>query len=76
HPRDSLRLSSGRFPSVFLLFLRFRLYQIFPACRFDPISSVLSGLSAFRRCRLYQILSGLIPSQPGVSFRLLGRSDE
>src|ERR1051325_6238412 len=25
HPRDSLRLSSGRFPSV----LRFRLYQIF-----------------------------------------------
>ncbi|MFD1925789.1 hypothetical protein, partial [Streptomyces beijiangensis] len=32
------------------------------------------------RFRLYQILSGLIPSQrdfqPAVSFRLLGRSDE
>ncbi|MFC5802947.1 hypothetical protein, partial [Streptomyces formicae] len=30
----------------------------------------------FRRFRLYQILSGLIPSQRGVSFRPLSRSDE
>ncbi|MFD4833681.1 hypothetical protein ACFWPV_28120, partial [Streptomyces uncialis] len=29
----------------------------------------------FRRFRLYQILSGLIPGQRGLSFRLLGRSD-
>ncbi|MEU9012167.1 hypothetical protein AB0D12_20840, partial [Streptomyces sp. NPDC048479] len=35
----------------------------------------LSGLSAFRRFRLYQILSGLTPSQRVLSFRLLGRSD-
>jgi hypothetical protein len=30
----------------------------------------------FRRFRLYQILSGLIPSQRGLSFRPPGRSDE
>ncbi|MEV5980887.1 hypothetical protein, partial [Streptomyces sp. NPDC052114] len=30
----------------------------------------------FRRFRLYQILSGLTPSQRGLSSRLLGRSDE
>ncbi|MER7204150.1 hypothetical protein, partial [Streptomyces sp. NPDC000188] len=30
----------------------------------------------FRRFRLYQILSGLIPSQRGLPSRLLGRSDE
>jgi hypothetical protein len=72
HPRDSLRLSSGRFPSV----LRFRLYQTL-SC---PISSALSRFPLsrfpFRRFRLYQILSGLIPSQRGLSSRLLGRSDE
>ena len=59
HP--SRRLSSGRFPSV----LRFRLYQTVS----DPISSVLSRFPLsrfpFRRFRLYQILSGLIPSQRG-----------
>ncbi|MFI1811435.1 hypothetical protein ACH414_14055, partial [Streptomyces sp. NPDC020422] len=47
----------------------------------DPISSVLSGpfrfrSGAFQRFRLYQILSGLIPSQRELSSRLLGRSDE
>ena len=66
-----LGLSSGRFPSV----LRFRLYQTLS----DPISSVLSRFPLsrfpFRRFRLYQILSGLIPSQRGLSSRLLGRSD-
>ncbi|MFI1487731.1 hypothetical protein, partial [Streptomyces sp. NPDC020747] len=46
----------------------------------DPISSVLSRFSLsrfpFRRFRLYQILSGLIPGQSGLPSRLLGRSDE
>ncbi|MGW0766427.1 hypothetical protein, partial [Streptomyces sp. NPDC002676] len=46
----------------------------------DPISSVLSRFSLsrfpFRRFRLYQVLSGLTPSQLGLSSRLLGRSDE
>ncbi|MGW0778984.1 hypothetical protein ACWD01_36530, partial [Streptomyces sp. NPDC002835] len=41
----------------------------------DPISPVLSGLSTFRRFRLYQTLSGLTPSQRELSSRLLGRSD-
>src|SRR5689334_23352626 len=45
----------------------------------DPISSVLSRFPLsrfpFRRFRLYQILSGLIPSQRGLSSRPLGRSD-
>ena len=46
HRRDSLsRLSSGRFPLVFPTLSDLS----------DPISSVLSGLSAFRLCRLYQI---------------------
>jgi hypothetical protein len=44
-----------------------------------PISSVLSRFPLsrfpFRRLRLYQILSGLIPSQRGLSSRPLGRSD-
>ena len=43
------------------------------------ISSVLSRFPLsrfpFRRFRLYQILSGLTPSQRGLSSRLLGRSD-
>ena len=46
----------------------------------DPISSVLSRFPLsrfpFRRFRLYQILSGLIPSQWGLSSQPLGRSDE
>ncbi|MDT0404241.1 MULTISPECIES: hypothetical protein, partial [Streptomyces] len=46
----------------------------------DPISSVLSRFSLsrfpFRRFRLYQILSGLIPGQSGLPSRPLGRSDE
>ena len=46
----------------------------------DPISSVLSRFPLsrfpFRRFRLYQILSGLTPSQRGLSSRPLGRSDE
>ena len=46
----------------------------------DPISSVLSRFPLsrfpFRRFRLYQILSGLIPSQRGLPSRPLGRSDE
>jgi hypothetical protein len=45
-----------------------------------PISSVLSRFPLsrfpFRRFRLYQILSGLIPSQRGLPSRPLGRSDE
>ena len=47
----------------------------------DPISSVLSRFPLllrgfpFRRFRLYQILSGLTPSQRGLSSWLLGRSD-
>src|SRR3954463_7576613 len=45
-----------------------------------PISSALSRFPLsrfpFRRFRLYQILSGLIPSQSGLPSRLLGRSDE
>ena len=45
-----------------------------------PISSVLSRFPLprfpFRRLRLYQILSGLTPSQRGLSSRPLGRSDE
>ena len=45
----------------------------------DPISSVLSRFPLsrfpFRRFRLYQILSGLIPSQSGLPSRPLGRSD-
>ena len=45
----------------------------------DPISSALSRFPlsrfSFRRVRLYQILSGLTPSQRGSSSRLLGRSD-
>jgi hypothetical protein len=45
-----------------------------------PISSVLSRFLLsrfpFRRFRLYQILSGLTPSQGGLPSRLLGRSDE
>jgi hypothetical protein len=45
-----------------------------------PISSVLSRFPLsrfpFRRFRLYQILSGLIPSQRGLSSRPLSRSDE
>ena len=46
----------------------------------DPISSVLSRFPLsrfpFQRLRLYQILSGLIPSQKGLPSRPLGRSDE
>src|SRR5689334_15322492 len=45
-----------------------------------PISSALSRIPLprfpFRRVRLYQNLSGLTPSQRGLSSRPLGRSDE
>ncbi|MEU6423584.1 hypothetical protein, partial [Streptomyces spiralis] len=65
-----LGLSSGRFPSVFPTLSDLS----------DPISSVLSRFPLprfpFRRFRLYQILFDLIPSQRGLSSRLLGRSDE
>ncbi|MGW2206774.1 hypothetical protein, partial [Streptomyces sp. NPDC001774] len=68
-------LSSGLFPSVFRV-----------SSLADPFSvsatrwSGLPGCSSlsrfpFRRFRLYQILSGLIPSQRELSSRLLGRSD-
>ncbi|WP_237551672.1 hypothetical protein, partial [Streptomyces sp. SID8367] len=56
-------------------------YFVFPTLsdrftgRFPRDLASLSGLSAFRRVRLYQILSGLIPSQRDLPFRLLGRSD-
>ncbi|MEV0441343.1 hypothetical protein AB0I84_06230, partial [Streptomyces spectabilis] len=47
----------GAFPSVFRVSDSIRL---FPASRSVPISSVLSGLSAFRRFRLYQVFSVLL----------------
>ena len=73
HP---LGLSSGRFPS----FLRFRLYQIFPTRfprRLPAFTFRFRRFRAFpfRRFRLYQILSGLTPSQRGLPSRPLGRSD-
>ncbi|MEU3521424.1 hypothetical protein ABZ770_40320, partial [Streptomyces sp. NPDC006654] len=72
----SFVLTLSGFPPGFPSVLRFRLYQIFS----DPISSVLSRFPLsrfpFQRFRLYQILSVLIPSQRGLSSRLLGRSDE
>ncbi|MFJ4712626.1 hypothetical protein, partial [Streptomyces sp. NPDC088785] len=43
--------------------------------RFPRGFASLSDLSAFRRVRLYQILSGLIPSQRACLRGLLGRSD-
>ncbi|TLS41616.1 hypothetical protein FE633_35545, partial [Streptomyces montanus] len=49
-----------------------RLFRVrFPRRR----GGLLSGFSAFRRCRLYQILSGLTFSQLALSSRPLGRSD-
>ncbi|MGW7497244.1 hypothetical protein ACWGKA_23500, partial [Streptomyces luteogriseus] len=72
----SFVLTLSGFPPGFPSILRFRLYQIL----FDPISSVPFRFPLprfpFRRFRLYQILSGLIPGQRGLSLRLLGRSDE
>ncbi|PWS39709.1 hypothetical protein DKT74_36925 [Streptomyces sp. ZEA17I] len=44
-----------------------------PAPRFPGLFAF--ALFPFRRIRLYQILSGLTPSQRGLSSRLLGRSD-
>ncbi|MGY5032691.1 hypothetical protein ACWC9U_17700, partial [Streptomyces sp. 900116325] len=41
-----------------------------------PLSRFSLSRFPFRRVRLYQILSGLIPSQWGLPSRLLGRSDE
>ena len=60
HP---LGLSSGRFPSV----LRFRLYQTVSGSDFLGAFQVPAFVSRFpfRRFRLYQILSGLTPSQRG-----------
>ena len=49
-----------------------RLFRV----RFPVERGLLSGLSAFQRFRLYQILSALIPGQSGLSSRPLGRSDE
>src|SRR6476659_8945896 len=64
----------GSFPSV----LRFRLYQTVSRsdflCAFQV--SRLSRGFPFRRFRLYQTLSVLIPGQRELSSRLLGRSDE
>ncbi|MEE1829933.1 hypothetical protein, partial [Streptomyces sp. SP17KL33] len=65
----------GSFPSVLLSCVSDSI-RPFPV----PISSALSRFPLprfpFRRFRLYQILSGLIPSQRELSSRLLGRSDE
>jgi hypothetical protein len=73
HPRDSLRLSSGRFPSV----LRFRLYQTLSLSDFLGAfqdfalpSAFLSGGSDFIRS-----FSDPIPRQKGAPSRPLGRSD-
>ncbi|MEU4872841.1 hypothetical protein, partial [Streptomyces sp. NPDC021608] len=46
----------------------------FPRC-FPGLPLLFRGFP-FRRFRLYQILSALIPGQSGLSSRLLGRSDE
>ena len=64
----------GSFPSV----LRFRLYQTVSRSDFLGAFQVprLSRGFPFRRFRLYQTLSALIPSQRESSSRLLGRSDE
>ncbi|EFE81979.1 predicted protein [Streptomyces albidoflavus] len=70
---------SGFPPGASLRYFVFRLYQTLSR----PISSVpfrfqlrvSASLFPFRRFRLYQILSGLIPSQRDSSSRLLGRSD-
>ena len=69
HP---LGLSSGRFPSV----LRFRLYQTVSVSDFLGAFQVPAFAFPFPATRLYQILSGLTPSQRGLSSRPLGRSDE
>ncbi|MER7730641.1 hypothetical protein ABTX80_07125, partial [Streptomyces erythrochromogenes] len=67
---------SGFSPGFRSAVLRFRLYQTL-SC---PTSSVLSRFSLsrfpFRRFRLYQILSGLIPSQRVVLLGLLGPCGE
>ncbi|MFD0146966.1 hypothetical protein ACFVGW_31675, partial [Streptomyces sp. NPDC127129] len=73
HP---LGLSSGLFPSVFRVSSLADPFSV-SATRWSglPGRSSLSRFP-FRRFRLYQILSGLIPSQRELSSRLLGRSDE
>ncbi|MFJ9546833.1 hypothetical protein, partial [Streptomyces erythrochromogenes] len=67
---------SGFPPGFRSAVLRFRLYQTL-SC---PTSSALSRFSLsrfpFRRFRLYQILSGLIPSQRVVLRGLLGPCGE
>ena len=65
---DSIRLFRVRFP-VEAGPLRSRRFV-------TALSSSSLSRFPFRRVRLYQILSGLIPSQRGLSSRLLGRSDE
>jgi hypothetical protein len=81
HPRNTLRLSSGQFPfgptfSAVVLSCASDSTRPFPY----PISSALSRFPLsrfpFRRLRLYQTVSGPIPSQRGLSSRPLGRSDE
>ncbi|MEU6127413.1 hypothetical protein, partial [Streptomyces sp. NPDC047123] len=68
HP---LGLSSGRFPSVFLLFLRFQLYQIrFPfRSRFGFHFRWPLEAFAFRLIRLYQKFSAGLT---GFRFRMIG----
>ncbi|MFF9869159.1 hypothetical protein ACF1G0_27805, partial [Streptomyces sp. NPDC013953] len=73
HP---LGLSSGRFPSVFRVSSLADPFSV-SATRWSglPVRSSLSRFP-FRRFRLYQILSGLIPSQRVCPPDPLGRSDE
>ncbi|MFF8019445.1 hypothetical protein, partial [Streptomyces sp. NPDC007929] len=72
----SFVLTLSGFPPGFPSILRFRLYQIFPIRFPRCFPGSRFRVFPFRRFRLYQILSGLIPGQRGLSSRLLGRSDE
>ncbi|WP_229898376.1 hypothetical protein, partial [Streptomyces finlayi] len=61
------------FRSVFLLFLRFRLYQtVSSADSLGAFQVLRFRIFPFRRFRLYQILSGLIPSRTWVVFAAVG----
>ncbi|MFB6523918.1 hypothetical protein, partial [Streptomyces sp. NPDC056401] len=73
----SFVLTLSGFPPGFrsVLFLRFRLYQSLSRL-FSAFQVIRFRVFPFRRVRLYQILSGLTPSQRDLPFGLLGPSDE
>ncbi|MFI6039321.1 hypothetical protein ACIBBD_35420, partial [Streptomyces sp. NPDC051315] len=71
--RETLsRLSSGRFPSV----LRFRLYQIFSRSDFLGAFQVPALAAPFPAVLTLSDPFGADFPSEGLSFRLLGRSDE